>query len=169
MSSTTAKKVSARERARAKVAEQREAQRRRDEANEKDLVAILKAGEVRESAADKRDRAIERAEQVYRDAVADAEATVTERVASMRARGESVAAIAGLTEISEPDVRKHLNAHKKKATAESGSAAMSADSAETQHSGGRGGDVAERGEGREALGASGREERASEPVSVGGI
>ncbi|GAA4685071.1 hypothetical protein [Gordonia humi] len=170
--SETAKKVSAREIARQRVAAQREAQRRRDEANEADLVAILKAGAVRDTAATKRDKIIARAEQSYRDAVADAESTIDARIAAMRARDETVADIANLTRLSEADVRKHISAHKKasqetdQGTGPDGHTGESAEPAAP---------VGERGEGesvsgkREALGESGDEPVGDRvPVSVGG-
>jgi len=44
--STTAKKTTARDKARAKMAEQREAQRAREQATEKDLATLLSADDV---------------------------------------------------------------------------------------------------------------------------
>jgi hypothetical protein len=118
MPSEATKKISARERARQKLAAQREERRRRDEANEADLIEILKANESRDTAAAKRDAAIAKAEETYRDTVADIEATIGERLTAMKERGETIADIAELAELSPADVRKALTAAKKRTAGE---------------------------------------------------
>lgn len=122
-SSTTAKKVTARTKARQKIAAQREELIRRQKADEADLAEILKALDAQDGAADNRADALMLAKTQYEAAVAkahaDHDAAVAEseeelgrRLAAMRGRGQSVADLAVLTELSETDVRRHLKAHK---------------------------------------------------------
>lgn len=122
-SSTTAKKVTARTKARQKIAAQREELLRRQKADEADLAEILKALDGQDGAADSRadslmlaktqyEAAVAKAHADYDAAVAESEEELGRRLAAMRSRGQSVADLAELTELSETDVRRHLKAHK---------------------------------------------------------
>lgn len=129
-SSTTAKKVTARTKARQKIAAQREELVRRQKADEADLADILKALESQDGADDRRsdaialakshyDTAVKKAHADFDDAVAESEVVLGERLAAMRSRGQTVADLAELTELSETDVRRHLKAHKDRSVGES--------------------------------------------------
>lgn len=122
-SSTTAKKVTARTKARQKIAAQREELIRRQKADEADLAEILKALDAQDGAADNRadalmmaktqyEAAVAKAHADYDAAVAQSEEELGRRLAAMRSRGQSVADLAALTELSETEVRRHLKAHK---------------------------------------------------------
>lgn len=122
-SSTTAKKVTARTKARQKIAAQREELIRRQKADEADLAEILKALDSQDGAADNRadalmlaktqyDAAVAKAHADHDAAVAESEKELGRRLAAMRGRGQSVADLAELTELSETDVRRHLKSHK---------------------------------------------------------
>ncbi|MFT4398085.1 hypothetical protein ACLTEW_24480 [Gordonia lacunae] len=148
-SSTTTKKVTARTKARQKIAAQREEQARRQRADEADLAEILKALDSQEDAADKRgdalgqakvhyDAAVEKAHADYAAAVADSETLLGQRLAAMRERGQSVGDLADLTELSETDVRRHIKAHKDRdeseQTATTGTANVAAQSQDAARS-----------------------------------
>lgn len=113
---TTAKRVSARELARKKVAAQREAQRKRDKDNENDLAAILHAAGAVPAAEAVRDKAIVAARDKFDRKVEAAHSRIGAALAAMRDRGESIATLAELTELSETEVRRLLKLHTDKAT-----------------------------------------------------
>ncbi len=119
---STSAKVSAREKARAKMAEQREAQRARELATEKDLATLLSADDGIAKARDTQDAAVARAQAVYDKACAAAReafesATATARADqaaaahAMKQRGDTIATIAALAEMSARDVTALIKTH----------------------------------------------------------
>ena len=150
------KKMSARDRARQKVAAQREAQRHRDQLNEKDLAAVLKAAEEIPAAEEHLQSAITAARQRFDDKVAAANADMGTALAAMRDRGEAVSDLAELTELSEAEVRRLIKAHNNTATPETATVIAPNASEETADHGGNSG---------EAVGDDQGAER--EPVGVG--
>lgn len=167
MASTSEKKLTARERARQKVAVQREAQRARDEATEKDLTVILSAGGVRATAQLRRedaiakartrfDDAVARADTAFAAAVAKSETEIGGRLAAMKERGQTLGELAELTELSEAEVRRFIKEHRDADEAGGTAVGNSDGSARTSPPGPEAGDVAggARGAGPEALGES---------------
>lgn len=108
---TTDKKISARELARKKVAAQREAQRKRDKDNETDLAAILQAGDAVAAAETVRDKAILAARSKCDDKIAGAHARMGAALAAIRDRGETVATLAELSDLSDGEVRRLIKLH----------------------------------------------------------
>lgn len=119
---STSSKVSARDKARAKMAEQREAQRARDQATEKDLATLLSADDVIAKARDTQAAAVARAQAVYDKACGAAReafdaATATARAdqaaaaVAMKHRGDTIATIAALAEMSARDVTALIKTH----------------------------------------------------------
>ena len=135
------KKVSARERARQKVAAQREAQRQRDQLNEKDLAAVLKAAEEIPAAEEQLQTAITAARQRFDDKVAAANADMGTALSAMRDRGESVSDLAELTEFSEAEVRRLIKAHNGSTTSEPATVITPNASEETADHGGNSGEA----------------------------
>ena len=140
--STTAKKTSARDKARAKMAEQREAQRAREQATEKDLATLLSADDVIAKAREQQQAAIDKAQAVYDKACAAAQdmfelATVTARADqaaaahAMKQRGDTIATIAELSEMSTRDVAALIKSHND-ANTQAGTPAHSSDDAQRQ-------------------------------------
>lgn len=135
--STTAKKTSARDKARAKMAEQREAQRAREQATEKDLATLLSADDVIAKAREQQQAAIDKAQSVYDKACAAAQnlfelATVTARADqaaaayAMKQRGDTIATIADLSEMSTRDITALIKSHND-STAQTGTPANSSE------------------------------------------
>lgn len=114
---TTDKKVSARELARKKVAAQREAQRQRDKDNENDLATVLQAGDTVAAAEAVRDKAILAARSKCDDKIAGAHARMGAALAAIRDRGETIAALAELSDLTDPEVRRLLKLHNDTAAA----------------------------------------------------
>ena len=135
------KKVSARERARQKVAAQREAQRQRDQLNEKDLAAVLKAAEEIPAAEEQLQSAISAARQRFDDKVAAANADMGTALSAMRERGETVSDLAELTDFSEAEVRRLIKAHNGSGTPQAATVIAPNASEETADHGGHSGEA----------------------------
>lgn len=108
---TTDKKVSAREIARKRVAAQREAQRQRDKDNETDLANILAAADAVAAAEVVRDKAILAARSKCDEKIAGAHARMGAALAAIRDRGETVATLAELSDLSDGEVRRLIKLH----------------------------------------------------------
>ncbi|MCZ4553653.1 hypothetical protein [Gordonia rubripertincta] len=108
---TTEKRVSAREIARKRVAAQREAQRRRDKDNETDLAAALAAADAVAAAEAVRDKAILAARSKCDDKIAGAHARMGAALAAIRDRGETVATLAELSDLTDGEVRRLIKLH----------------------------------------------------------
>jgi hypothetical protein len=103
--------VSAREIARKRVAAQREAQRRRDKDNETDLAAALAAADTVAAAEAVRDKAILAARSKCDDKIAGAHARMGAALAAIRDRGETVATLAELSDLTDGEVRRLIKLH----------------------------------------------------------
>lgn len=108
---TTDKKVSARELARKKVAAQRETQRQRDKDNETDLATVIQAGDTVAAAEAVRDKAILAARSKCDDKIAGAHARMGAALTAIRDRGETIAALAELSDLTDGEVRRLIKLH----------------------------------------------------------
>ena len=124
---TTEKRMSARDLARKKVAAQREAQRLRDQANETDLATVLKAAEAVPAAETVRDKAIAAAKTKCQSKVDEAHTRMGAALAAMRDRGETIAALAELSDLPDTEVRRLIRLHESKATTDSQATAPGAE------------------------------------------
>ncbi|MDF3285019.1 hypothetical protein [Gordonia sp. N1V] len=116
------RKLSARDRARKRIADKLAAERAKEAQNEADLAEVFKAVDSITALGVKRDTAIEKAETDYTQATAAARETMGARLAAMRDRGETVAALVDLTGLTQSDISGLIKVHRATTSAPQGTA-----------------------------------------------
>lgn len=107
---TTANKVSARERARSATAARLAEEQARIKMNEDDLAAFFKADETSDKARSDADARIARIREETNDKLAASDAARAAALVALKGRGESVASIATMTGLTSGEVNKLLKA-----------------------------------------------------------
>lgn len=105
---STANKVSARERARSATAARLAEEQARIKQNEDDLAAFFKADENSEKAQADADARIARIREETNEKLLTSDATRASSLAALKSRGESVASIATMTGLTSTEVNKLL-------------------------------------------------------------
>lgn len=118
MSTSTTKKVSARERARQAILEKQRAAQERANADQSDLAAIFRAQESVDVAEAKREKAISDARAACEATRLQAEASIASGLVAIANRGTKADELAELTGLSVSDVRRLIKSGKESAQSE---------------------------------------------------